>query len=295
MRQDAFKRGLSPEFVDALNEKYEDTGGWWRNLVDDKDTFVAIRDNYLNVYYRGNSLLKLDWNQRDKSMTGQVHYKYLLRPSIGGSEYVKVNEKGGVTMPDEPMFSTEIGAVLALKKASQVYAGDEKDGVHRIALNKKHNVVDVEVAFRVSGLRVDLAALQETGDIPKLVFYEAKHFSNKELRAEEGREPKVVGQLRRYSGLLNESKDLLEASYQQVCNNLRTLHGIEGTHPKRNAVFDRVFERGRLCVSTEPRLVVFGFDQDQRNGAWKRHCERLKEQGCRIRGWGDPANVRLDW
>ena len=58
MATPAFNRGLCDAFVEVLNNEYE-KGGWWRNLVDDAETFVAIRDDYLNVYYRGNSLLKL--------------------------------------------------------------------------------------------------------------------------------------------------------------------------------------------------------------------------------------------
>ena len=294
---EAFRRGLDQEFVDALNEKYDDADGWWRKLVDDEATFVAIRDNSLNVYYLGNSLLKLDWNRRDNSMTGQVHYKYLLRPTIGGSEYVKVDEQGKVTMPDEEaMFSTEIGAVPALKKASRVYAGDEKDGVHRIAVNKQHNVVDVEVAFRVSGLRVDLAALQETGDVPRLVFYKAKHFSNKELRATGDRDPAVIDQLVRYADLLEEHKGSLEESYRRVCKNLRDLNGVKERHGQRYEALKRVGERG-ICVEPRPRLVVFGFDQDQKTGSvWEKHRGKLKsrwpETGC----WGNAPSVRLsDW
>ena len=37
-----FNRGISGDFVQALNAEYE-KGGWWRNLVDDAETFVAIR------------------------------------------------------------------------------------------------------------------------------------------------------------------------------------------------------------------------------------------------------------
>ena len=59
MATPAFNRGLCDAFVEVLNNEYG-KGGWWRNLVDDKETFLAIRENYLNVYYRGNSLLKLD-------------------------------------------------------------------------------------------------------------------------------------------------------------------------------------------------------------------------------------------
>ena len=77
------------EFVNALNKKYFEAASWWRQAGRlTQETFVAIRVYYLNVYYRGNSLLKLEPKLRDKSMVGQVHCKYLLRPNIGASEHV---------------------------------------------------------------------------------------------------------------------------------------------------------------------------------------------------------------
>ncbi len=292
--KEAFRRGLDQKFVKALNKRYE-ADSWWRKLVDDEETFVAIRDSSVNVYYRGNSLLKLDWNENKETMAGQVHYKYLLRPEIEGSQYVEVVD-GKAKPPRDAMFC-DIGNVKALKAASRVYAGDEKAGVHEIVL-KRSNVIDVEIAFRGSGLRVDLAALHETDDGPQLVFYEAKHFSNKELRAEEGREAKVIGQLDGYSGLLEKNKGQLEECYQRVCENLRCIKGLAGRHPQRHDMLVRVLDEG-LRVDPKPRLVVFGFDQDQQRGAWKRHRERLaqsfQEKERRIRGWGNPADVRLDW
>ncbi len=63
-----FKRGLDDEFVDRLNEVYR-ARGWWHSLVNDRDLFIAIRDNYLNVYYRGGSVLKLKWRPRDRKMS----------------------------------------------------------------------------------------------------------------------------------------------------------------------------------------------------------------------------------
>ena len=47
-----FKRGLDCQFVSRLNALYE-VKSLWRELVARNDTFVAIRDNYVNVYHSG--------------------------------------------------------------------------------------------------------------------------------------------------------------------------------------------------------------------------------------------------
>jgi hypothetical protein len=52
-----FNRGIDKRFIDRLNAEYE--RGWWRSIVCDLELFVAIRENYLNVYWNGNSLLRL--------------------------------------------------------------------------------------------------------------------------------------------------------------------------------------------------------------------------------------------
>ena len=59
MAKPTFSRGLRVEFVEALNELYDQPGSWWRRLVDDQGLFLAVRDNYVNVYWLGCSLLRL--------------------------------------------------------------------------------------------------------------------------------------------------------------------------------------------------------------------------------------------
>ena len=90
-----FNRGLDDAFVEALNQEY-DKGGWWRRFVYDQDVFLAIRENYMNAYYRGCSLLKIEF--KDRAIVGKIHYKYLLRPSTP-NEYVKV-EDGRASLDD---------------------------------------------------------------------------------------------------------------------------------------------------------------------------------------------------
>ena len=76
----ALERNLSPELVDALKKEYAKQDGWWRILADDKDTLIAIRNNYLNVYRNGCSIAKVEYSN-GKLAVG-VHYKFLLKKTI---------------------------------------------------------------------------------------------------------------------------------------------------------------------------------------------------------------------
>ena len=93
MTQTNFGRGLDQGFVKKLNELYDQSDSWWRALVDDDDLFLAVRDNYINVYYLGCSLLKLTWKPGSGDVVGETHYKYLLRPQL--NLYVKIIPRRG--------------------------------------------------------------------------------------------------------------------------------------------------------------------------------------------------------
>ena len=268
-----FNRGLDDEFVDALNREYDKQDGWWRAFVDDKDVFLAIRENYVNVYYRGCSLLRLEL--KDDTVVGKVHYKYLLRPSAP-KEYVKV-ENGVATLGDTTnWFLTGVRDIDSLKIAARPYAGDEKAGVHNILLSKP--ILDVEIAL--ASVRLDFAALRYSSEVVDVVFFEAKHFKNNELRASDGKLPPVVRQMKRYENRLREHRRAIKESYRRVCCNLRHLKGVDKRHPERHTMLN-----GSLRVEEKPELIVFGFDGDQKDGKhWKPHRKKLEEQlGGRVR------------
>ena len=302
-----FRRGLEGAFIDALNEEYH-KHGWWHRLVDDPEVFIAIRDNYVNAYYCGCSLAKLSWRAQDKSIVGQIHYKYLLRPS-GPNEYVDVVD-GKANLPGnmDTWFLRDLSDVDSLKKAVLPYSGDEKEGVHDI-LKANANIIDVEVAFgkgeHDSGaLRLDFAALRCAGRRPgaaqhtsggaKLVFFEAKHFGNKALRAQHGSKPDVVKQMDTYSRKLKENCDAVKCGYRRVCHGLLSLCGVAQRYEQHRCLLRHVADGLPLEVDTEPVLVVLGFDADQKDGkVWRPHRERLeKELKGRISMKGDSKDLK---
>ena len=304
MAKPTFNRGLNEEFVNRLNEMYR-TGGWWRNLVDDTELFLAVRNDYINFYFRGCSVLKLDWRARKKEITGEIHYKYLVKPSIKGSRKNIEFGASGLKLPENlrSLFLDGLDDVKELKRTVKRYADAEKSGVHNIVMSDRNpNVLDLEIAISKgkAAPRVDLAALHEDADQPgtvRLVFYEAKHFKNKELRSSTGQIP-VVNQMDRYSRLINENLCALLNSYRQVCSNLYRLEGIGHHKSQRHQILrDIAMGSRKLQIDDQPRLIVFGFDRDQRKGEnWQPHAEKLKNTLGKRRGLfaGKPGDIQLE-
>jgi hypothetical protein len=276
-----FNRGIDPRFVDRLNAEYE-RGGWWRAIACDRDMFVAIRDGYLNVYWNGCSILQLFLN--GEKLLGKTHYKYLLRSNLP-KPYVQIDD-GVVQLPDPAtLFHSDLSDVPALKRAAAAYVGEEKKGVHQIVLSNP-NVIDVEVTFGIEGnetdgpatRRIDFAALRPAGDGSEICFYEAKDFTNKELRAK-GDDIPVLNQIEGYRKLLIAHGQGVMRSYRAVCGNLTALQGVRERYAAALDQMQRLASgEANLSVNEAVRLVVFGFDGDQKEGkVWTDHNKKLGE------------------
>ena len=268
-----FNRGLDDAFVEALNQEYDNKGSWWRRFVDDEDVFLAIHDNNVDAYYRGCLLISLSWRRPTCDFVGKIHYKYLLRPDLD-NKYITVKEDGKVALPDDTTswFLNDLSDIGNLKRAVRRYAGDEKKGVHDV-VKANANILDVEIAFG-GRARLDFAALQNSGEGVMIVFFEAKHFDNTELRARND-EPKVVKQIETYSLELVRNGDAIISAYRRVCSNLLSLDGVADRYREHHTMLRSVVD-GSLTIDKNPVLIVFGYDRDQME-RWKIHREKLEK------------------
>jgi hypothetical protein len=258
-------------------------GGWWRVIASDRELFVAIRDGYLNVYWHGCSLLKLFLD--GERLRGETHYKYLLRANMP-QPYVPID--GGVAqLPDlATLFHHDLSDMAALKQAAKAYAGEEKKGVHQVVMSNP-NVIDVEVTFGIEGRdteaaatrRIDFAALRPAGDGAEICFFEAKDFTNKELRAGGLDTPPVLNQIAGYHTLLLQHAPDVCRSYRTVCGNLAGLLGVRERYATALDSMRRLAAgETSLVVNEAVRLVVFGFDADQKDGdGWRKHNTKLAD------------------
>ena len=77
----AFARGITDRhFMNGLLELAA-RQTWWREVLEDTDLVIVIRNEYLNVYWRGQSLFKVK-HAGGGVVTAETHPKYLLDPCL---------------------------------------------------------------------------------------------------------------------------------------------------------------------------------------------------------------------
>jgi hypothetical protein len=188
-----FDRALNAAFIEKLEAEAR-RDSWWADVLADPKLIVALRGTYLNVYWRGQSVFRVESTSSGLNVT--THEKYLVDPKLASQvtltdrdfDISTLAEKGFVRHYEGP------ATMAKMKAAAGLFSGLEKTGCHEIAV-RNAGVIDCEIAFpgRVSlddggddrhAPRIDIAALETSAEEARLVFWEAKHYSNGELRAE---------------------------------------------------------------------------------------------------------------
>ena len=321
--------GVTDAFLDNLDRLAHQATSWWRDVLLRDDVFIAVRLNSLNVYHRGASIFQINDIGGGK-VGAKTHVKYLVRQeqrlaelmddnrflpdNIGWSHYKGPNNKGPNTLDDMIRSAADLSGV-------------EKTGLHPLVLGSS-NVVDVEVSLlgpidpesdddalsqtvqsqilpksSRDQERLDVATLEQRDNTTYVVFHEAKHFSNSALRAKA--EPSVIGQMVRYGSAIAHHQAALKHRYRAVCAAMVRLHemrrdvrkGVIESKPPANLndmISDVVAKNVDLQIDPVPRLIVFGFDGDQRDGRWKGEKERLEHfmPGIKIKAIGNTKSAR---
>jgi hypothetical protein len=298
-----FRRGIkNDDFLKAL-EKLAGAESWWRDVVTDPSLIIAIRDEYLNVYWQGQSIFKVTFF--NGQVSAATHPKYLLNPDLSGQVSL-IDNKFDLEKFEARMMvrSYEQGVTLAkLKKAAALYSGREKEGVHSIAMSNP-SVIDVEIALSANGLpdvgmlpRIDLAVFEPADNGINLVFWEAKTFANPEIRS-----GAVVEQIKKYQTVIAAACSQIDESYKCVAGNLVRISCMSAGHRQLSDGIRQVARGESSLVISEANvgLIVYGFDADQRDKKGKLIKDKLaadlaelKINDKRIKFKGDPKGLRL--
>jgi hypothetical protein len=298
-----FNRGLGPEFIHQLDEEAK-RNSWWADVLNDPKLFVAVREEYLNVYWRGQSLFLVKPGPKVTT-----HVKFLVDPELddqvplveGEFKIGELQERGFVSLYEGPKTLTK------MKKAAGLFSGLEKTGCHEIEVNNPE-VIDCEIAFggtvslgdggdKKGAPRADLASLERgNGEDARLVFWEAKHYSNPELRAEDGRLVPVCDQVKRYKKYLSDNRKAVVDSYTKVAANLASIRDMGLRRPLSPLINEVGSGKRSLTLDAEPKvgLVIFGFDQAEKvHPGWRHHLGRLKDEVTPVVAAGDAKGIRL--
>jgi hypothetical protein len=291
-----FRRGLPAGALEYLK-----SAGWWsdvlsyRYLADgaDRPLIIAVRDGYLNVYAEGQSILEIRFL---RTVDGEVrprcrlHWKYVL-PDVEGDVYLDFDGSEVSGRAHEMLPQTYEGRDTLQRwvTAAREFRGKEKIGVARI-VERNPNVIDLEMALPTDkaasangASRMDIVALEKDGDGVRIAFYEAKRFSNPELRNCEPSKSKVLGQLVKYRDYVSQEvrRKQVEEAYANACVVLTAIDTMRGhaTDP----LIEQVARAAKLGVwptlDPKPRLVVFDYKDHQvgPGSSWERHERAIRE------------------
>ena len=259
-----FKRGIyNQQFLNALDTLYSDKNSFWYKMVNDSELFIAIRNESLNVYYNGQSLCKLSFNKRKKHIKGETHKKYL---GITNKGYF--TSHNGVILNEKSIIKN-LAEIDSIKKNVKNHIGKEKFESYKQIMNRDKCVIDVEITlikdkvpnpkkrsdYKISS--IDYLSLEKS----KLVFYEAKHNTNSEIRSRTT--PKVFEQIERYEKELVQHENEILNSYKLVLQNLIDLNIL------KNKFIPNKFE-----INLNPFLIVFDVDK---NESKVKHLQNLRK------------------
>jgi hypothetical protein len=269
-----FQRKLNR--IDSLQGLASANGAnWWKELLqewrlsgEDAGTDglrLAIRDNYLNFYHRGQSVARVAFDANGAPYAS-VHLKYLGEPQvIKGKEYARLIDgffcaSGRADIP----FTT--GKTLSsIIHASEKWTGREKFMVDLIVAQTP-SVVDLEIGLPRIGEkggapRMDLAALEEdrVSKGVKLVFWEAKTIDDSRLRATVPEEAEVHKQLGKYVLFMKDDDRRSNATnqYRHCCELLVQLAKMAGKEAALSPLVRRVADGDAFDLDPNPRLIIF--------------------------------------
>lgn len=245
------------------------------------DVFPAVRNGTVDFYHGGGNLFK--YGKKGFS----THQKYASVLKVN-DDYLTERQLAKASFIND--FSEEYGRI---KENCSKYSGVEARGVsylyHKYSCAKKHLagqvvVLDIEVSLENTTDkgrtqdRIDVL-LYHTGE-KRLKFFEAKDFSNGELRAKGASAPAVAAQIERYKAQLadkNVYKEILK-QYGKHVEVLNDLFGLKLAPPTE--------------IDMNPCLYVFGFDNDQKKGRLKKDLSKFKN--IPVYSIGDPKKVNAD-
>lgn len=300
-----FQRYFSEEDVTALKKETLFTGcivpdvcGSFRGRGDtNRDVFPAVRQGRVDFYHRGGKLFS--YSKRDGFRTHQKYASVLACPET--KNYVTESELRDVrsitSFTDRIPGAPENRVYERIKENCALYAGGEAEAVSRLynrfSCAKKRRqddivVLDIEVSFR--GLsddrpdnlrrrsrqdRIDLLLLNTR--TKQLRFFEAKLFTNNEVRAKDV--PSVLGQLKRYREQIRAEEENILIQYGKQVNVLNNLFGTDLPEP--------------TALDPEPRLYLFGFDDDQKQRRLAEDLLKLRQLGVKVYAKGNPKDVKI--
>ena len=195
---------------------------WWKNLIADPELYIDIRkDNSLNVYYNGGSIMKLEWKNEFK---GQLHFEYV--PLQVDKPYLQFAfQDGNISLEKYQTIDINNFEKKSLerikKRVSNFFPHDSEKGIqgHYVTKNnnesKGKNGFFIDTEFQYDDKRIDMIWVDlEKGQI---ALVELKTIGDPRLFGGRAQSPDPINaQLEKYYKFANKNKKDLRQYYSKI-------------------------------------------------------------------------------
>ena len=251
MRKSYFKLNIDDPLFQLLSSKPQ----WWCEVIEDDDLYCNIRkNNRINVYYRGASIMSLHY--KEGKTVAEIHNYYL---GFEKQLCEKLNIKYGIEKlrPEEIVcrIPSIKKRVETNKKNIACLEGEEINGKNNSSEKYVQSqmyihdstYIDTEFALRLddgTDIRIDLVKLSKAGEV---CFEELKLIDDSRLKPSRGKPAEILTQMDSYDRFLKEAAKLKDINAEpiiveyytkvlQIMNNI----GVLRTNLKPKSVRDSV-------------------------------------------------------
>ena len=193
----------APLFSELKSGNYS----WWENIKKDRRLYIEIRkNNYINVYFEGGNVAKLEYRSKDKKIQAFTHRKYLYGNGTGYAECSLDNDLETIINNIPNMYSG--------KKGYEKENLSEKYIQSQYIKNYHYNYIDSEFAYKDDSfdIRVDLIECING----ELRFVELKTIDDGRMLKKTDDNPEVVEQVKAYEDFISNYKKEIVEYYQKV-------------------------------------------------------------------------------
>jgi hypothetical protein len=246
-----------------FNELLEQKPVWWQNIVKsvkNKKIYVDVRkDNYINVYSNGGSLLKLYYS---KGFKGEIHFEYVpiesrktYIPFAFKDNYIELEtSKVGLGFAGTDNFSDK-GIENLQNRIEKFFPPSSEKGIQADFVLKNSAFLDTEFQYnsedKSKRIRFDLVWVDEKSH--KLYVVELKTISDPRLyyngnNLDSSSDDKIDAQLKKYRGFIRKHSHDLLSHYGRVLSIKRKLEVLPEGFPQLNSLDGFMFEERPILL-----------------------------------------------
>lgn len=191
----------APLFTELNSGEYV----WWKKVKSDARLYIEIRkDNSINVYFQGGSVVRLHYCSKHKKIQAFTHRKYLY----GGNEYGYVDCFSFLDNDLEKIINN-IPLKYSGKKGHEKEKWSEKYIQSQYIIKNHPKYIDSEFSYKDESfdIRIDLVECVNG----ELRFVELKRLDDGRMLKKTDECPEVVEQVKAYKGFIYQyEKDIVE-------------------------------------------------------------------------------------